>query len=226
MARTDELIKQDIVDQLILDDSVDASKVSVEVSNGTATLRGEVPTYLTKTSAYDDAIGVIGVTGVRNQLVVRYPSTASVPTDEEMETRIHAKLSENPDIAVTDMEIEVGAGVVTLRGTVDAMWKKIHAEDIVSLEPGVVLIENHLAVVPERDLVDQEIARDIVTKLESKVAVDADDVNVRVRDGQVNLSGTVPSWLARNEAYSSALFTPGVVDVTNRLAVSGLARAW
>ena len=116
--------------------------------------------------------------------------------------------------------------MVTLRGTVDAMWKKIHAEDIVSLEPGVVLIENHLAVVPERDLVDQEIARDIVTKLESKVAVDADDVNVRVRDGQVNLSGTVPSWLARNEAHNSALFTRGVVDVTNRLVVSGLARAW
>ena len=38
MARMDELIKQDIIDQLVRDDRVDASKVSVEVSNGTVTV--------------------------------------------------------------------------------------------------------------------------------------------------------------------------------------------
>ena len=32
-----------MVDELIWDDRVDASKVSVEVSHGTGTLRGEVP---------------------------------------------------------------------------------------------------------------------------------------------------------------------------------------
>lgn len=226
MARTDELIKQDIVDQLTLDDSVDASNIGVEVSNGTATLRGEVPTYLAKISAFQDAVKVIGVTDVRNQLAVRYPSTIALPTDEEMKIDIQSKLARNPDIDIADLEIDVDAGVITLKGTVDAYWKKLHAEDIVTPEPGVVLIENHLAVVPSRDIVDKDIANDIVTKLESKAEVDADDVNVRVNNGDVTLTGTVPSWAARSEAFNSALFTPGVLNVTNRLAVSGLSRTW
>ncbi|MFO7783893.1 MAG: BON domain-containing protein [Thermodesulfobacteriota bacterium] len=67
MARTDERIKKDVVDELYWDDRVNASEVYVEVSNGTVTLRGEVPTYFSKTAAHDDALEILGVVSVRNQ---------------------------------------------------------------------------------------------------------------------------------------------------------------
>ena len=50
------------------------------------------------------------------------------------------------------MEVIVSAGRVTLRGTVDAYWKKNHAETLVADEPGVIFIENLLAVVPTGDI--------------------------------------------------------------------------
>jgi len=225
MARMDEEIKRDVVDELTWDDRVDASKVSVEVSNGTVTLRGEVPTYLASTAASNDAVGILGVVDVRNQLAVRYPAAVSIPTDEELGTEIRRKLAWNPDIDVLDMEVDVSAGVVTLRGTVDAYWKRLYAEELVSSEPGVVFINNHLAITPEKDIIDKDIANDIVRSLEARSAVYADDVNVRVRNGRVTLNGTVPSWPARQSAHDAAAFTPGVTGVDNRLLVSGVGAA-
>jgi osmotically-inducible protein OsmY len=120
------------------------------------------------------------------------------------------------------MEIDVSAGVVTMHGTVDTYWKKLYAEDLVASEPGVIFINNHLAITPAKDGIDKEIANDIVRSLEARAAVSADDVNVRVRNGHVTLTGTVPSWAARRSAHDAATFTAGVVDVENRILVSGI----
>ncbi len=222
MAKTDELIKRDIIDQLIRDDRIDASKINVEVSNGTVTLRGDVPTYFARSCAFDDALSVLGVTSVRNQLLVNYPPNIALPPDSEIADNIRGKLLENPDLNLLDIEVDVSAGHVTLKGTVNAYWKKLHAEDLVSDEPGVILIDNHLAVVPSDDILDKSIAEDIIDSLEAKATVDANDVNVRVKDGEVTLSGTVPSWIARRAADEAAFYTTGVVNVTNRLGVTGI----
>ncbi|MFO7728099.1 MAG: BON domain-containing protein [Desulfonatronovibrio sp.] len=217
MALMDEQIKKNVVDELYWDNRVDASKVTVEVNNGRVTLQGEVPTYLASTAAYDDALRILGVIGVDNMLVVRYPVGVTTPTDVEILSEIEKKLARNPDIDILDMDITVDSGEVTLRGTVDAYWKKLHAEDLVASEPGVLIINNHLAIVPAKDVIDQDIAGDIVRSIEARAAVSADDVNVEVLNGHVILTGTVPTWAAREAAYEAAIFTAGVIDVENRI---------
>jgi osmotically-inducible protein OsmY len=176
MARTDELIKKDIIDQLVRDNRVDASKITIEVNKGDVTLSGEVPTYFARSAAYEDVRNLMGVMDVKNELKVSYPSAISMPPDIEIRTSIGNRLSANPDIDLRDMEVVVDAGHVTLKGTVDAYWKKIHAEELVAAEPGVVLIENLLAVVPTGDFLDRAIADDIVDSLECNeyVSVGAD----------------------------------------------------
>jgi len=67
-----------------------------------------------------------------------------------------------------------------------------------------------------------EIANDIVRSLEARAAVSADDVNVRVRNGHVMLTGNVTSHAERRSANDAAAFTAGVVDVENRILVSGI----
>lgn len=222
MVRTDELIKQDVINQLVRDERVDASKVTVQVSYGTVILRFEVPSYFSKSSAYEDAMAILGVTEVNNELAVKYPPTITIPTDVEIEKSIKNRLAANVDIAPVDLEVIVSAGLVTLKGTVDSYWKKIHAEELVGTEPGVQEIENHLAVVPTANITDKVIAEDIVDSLESRAAVDADDVNVRVKEGQVTMTGAVPSWSARQAASEAAFYTAGVTDVTNHLTVTGV----
>lgn len=218
----DGLIKKDVIDQLVRDSRVDASKVSVEVNNGTVILNGEVPTYFSRSSAFEDARGILGVTDVINQLSVNYPAGVSVPVDSEIETNIENRFSSSPDIDPVDLEVIVNAGRVTLKGTVDAYWKKLHAEELTAIEPGVAMIENHLAVVPTDDIVDKAIAEDIINSLETKDGVDADDVTVRVKDGEVTLTGSVSTWTARKAADEATFYTAGVTNVTNRLSVASV----
>jgi osmotically-inducible protein OsmY len=221
MPQSDELIKEDVVEQLTWDDRVDASKVSVEVENGTVILRGEVPSYFTRTAAQNDALKCVGVRRVVNEILIRPPSEPSL-TDMEIENNITEKLFNNPDINLRDIEVVVSAGTVTLRGTVSAYWKKMHADDLVSDEPGVVFIENLLAVVPTKDFYDQEIAKEIISALDRTVNVDPDEITVKVEGGKVLMSGTVPNRAARQLANEAAWFTPGVINVEDHLSVSEL----
>ncbi|MFP4397431.1 MAG: BON domain-containing protein [Desulfonatronovibrio sp.] len=220
MSLMDEEIKKNVVFELYKDNRVDASNVSVEVNNGEVTLQGELPTYYAFTAAYNNTLKISGVTGVNNQLKVRYPVGTAMPTDAELLSAIESKLFRNPDINIADLNIQVQAGEVVLKGTVDAYWKKVHAEKLASSEPGVVVIKNHLAIVPTRDFVDQDIAEDIIRALESRSVVSANNINVKVSNGEVTLSGTVPDWSARQAAYESAAFTSGVVNVENNITIS------
>jgi osmotically-inducible protein OsmY len=219
MASLDELVKKAIVAQMVRDDRIDASRVNVEVDSGIATLRGEVPTYYARAAAFDAARDTMGVVNVINQLVVRYHADTLIPTDFEIENSVIQRLSANPDIDLVDMEVIVQDGVVTLKGSVDAYWKKLHAENIVANESGVKVIENHLAVVPTDNVVDKSIAQDIIDSLENRASVNADDVNVRVTDGYVTLTGFVPSWSARQASHEAAVYTAGVTGVENQLEI-------
>lgn len=226
MGRTEEQIKRDVVDQLYWDNRVDASDVTVEVSNGTVTLRGTVPSYFAATSALNDAWAVLGVTDVRNHVTVRYPGTVKLPTDEEIRTDALNVLARSPDIVISDLDVEVDAGRVTINGSVDSYWKRAHAEDLVGSCPGVISINNRLTIVPDRDFVDRDIANDIQTAIDRNALVAVDDVTVRVRDGLVTLSGTVPTYAARRAAYNAALFTAGVRGVNNNIAVTALTPSY
>jgi osmotically-inducible protein OsmY len=86
----------------------------------------------------------------------------------------------------------------------------------------MVFIGNHLAVVPTKGVIDQEIANDIVRSLEAKANVSAESVDVKVTNGKVTLTGTVANWTARRSVFESALYTAGVIEVDNRLAVTAL----
>jgi osmotically-inducible protein OsmY len=220
--RDDELIKQSVTYELARDTRIDASKIEVTVDNGRVTLSGTAPTYLGKSAVTEDALAILGVTEVDNLIVVTYPATVTVPTDAEIRDNVISKLAGNPDIDVIDLDVTVNAGVVTLKGTVDAYWKRTFVEDLVSFEAGVLLIENHVAVVPTDDVLDKIIAEDIVASLEERTIVDADDIEVSVSDGVVELTGAVPNWAARQAAVNAALYTAGVKMVNNNLVITGM----
>ena len=69
--RSDERIREDINERLTEADDLDASDLTVEVSNGVATLSGAVEERWMKHRAEDMADGCIGVRDVRNQIQVR-----------------------------------------------------------------------------------------------------------------------------------------------------------
>lgn len=219
--RTKDQIINDIKDQLVWDTRVVSTDVNVKVSeDGEATLSGTVPSFSAKRSAEADAWSVWGVTSVENNLKVKYPTTVTLPSDEEIKSNIENVLLWNAAIDSTAIEVSVEAGVATLEGTLDSFWKKLRAEELASDVVGVLSLINNLAVVPTESFVDEDIATDIVDSLQRKSAVNADNVNVRVENGTVTLSGTVPTFTAWSEAYDSARYTAGVTEVEDQLTIT------
>lgn len=216
---SNEDIKANVVDNLRWDSRVDATNVTVEVSDGTVTLKGNVPSFTALTAATNNAWNVVGVTDVDNQLIVEYPSAVTVPSDADIKKNIESILAWDNDIDVTEIDVSVSNGVVTLEGNVDAYWKLYHLERKADVM-GVINIVNKVAVVPTEDVLDEDIASDVEDALERNVSVDVDDVNVKVENGEVTLTGTVPSWNSYNSAENAAFYTLGVVAVDNQLVIN------
>lgn len=220
MNTTDEEVKRDVVDELYWDDSVDASDISVKVDRGVVTLSGTVPSRRVAGSALEDAERVYGVTDVQNRLEVRYPGTAPITDDVEIQSRIQNAFSLDPDIDSLDLRILVDEGVVTLEGSISALWKKFHAEDIASRQPGVLAVRNSMAVVPTKDVRDKEIAENILASLKRKRVLAEEDIDIRVKEGVVELTGIVPSWIARRVVNETARYTPGVIHTVDKMGVA------
>jgi len=66
--RSDERIREDVSDRLSWDDHVDASDITVTVSEGEVTLEGSVPDRMSKRRSEDIAEDVMGVKDVHNRL--------------------------------------------------------------------------------------------------------------------------------------------------------------
>ncbi len=219
MTKTEESLKKRVVDQLYWDDRVNASDIKVEVHGSTVKLSGNVPSYRAREDAVLDAWTIDGVSGVENEIEVEFPTTYKVPTDDTIKTKIDNRLLWNTYIDSTDVDTKVNAGFVELEGSVDAYWKKIRAEQLASDVDGVIDIQNEIAVVPTESIVDKAIAEDITSALDRNLNVDVDDVNVRVKNGEVTLTGTVPSWSAYRSTINAAEFTAGVIEIEDNLKI-------
>ena len=222
MSVAEEKMKKDVIDELYCDPRVDASEVNVEIDGGKVTLNGTVPTYTSITAATEDAWNIEGVHAVINDIEVEIPTTEKVPTDDELQTNIETSFILSNDIDSSDIDVSVKAGVATLKGSVDAYWKKLKAEDIASSLSGIIAIINKLAIVPTEDYIDKDIADDIMDAITRNINVDAEAVDVRVEDGVVSLSGTVEDWNAYEAAMDAAKFTPGVIDIDDNLIIESL----
>lgn len=218
--RSDEEIKVDLAKQFNWDARIDASDISITVDDGEVELEGEVPSVTAQTAATNDAFLVDGVVSVENNLSVNFPTTKTVPTDEEIKDNVVAAFSFDSDLESYKIDVEVDEGWVTLEGTVDAYWEKVSAGNEALDVNGALGVTNNIAVVPTDSYLDENIAEDIVNALERNIHVKADDIDVKVEDGEATLTGTVATSTARNAAYDAALYTPGVISVNNRVIVS------
>jgi osmotically-inducible protein OsmY len=103
---------------------------------------------------------------------------------------------------------------------VDAYWKREKVNDVVINIKGVIDVENHLAVVPTKSILDKDIAKDIEAALKRNVYVNAENITVKVEDGIATLTGTLSSYYARSVAENAAAFTPGVIDVNDKVVLA------
>jgi len=215
----DSEIKRNIEEQLSWDDRINTSDIYVTVRECEVTLKGEVPSYVTMRAAVMDAMSIAGVCGVKNEMTVKYPKEAGLPSDEDIEVNILSVFASNPEYELSNVDVSVEGGTVTLMGKVDTYWKKRWAEEMISGIVGVVGIDNRLTVELSRDIGDSEIADSISGALERGLRNDARQIRVVVKDGVTTLSGSVPDWQLYGAVNNAALYASGVIDVKNKIKI-------
>jgi osmotically-inducible protein OsmY len=215
----EEIIKKRVVDQLFWDNRIDASNINVRVTGQTVTLTGSVPNYSTRIKAVENVCLVKDVIQVNDNLKIEPPPGHTTVPDETIQTNIRNWIQWNPNINSSNISVKVKKGVVFLEGTIDTYWKKVKTQTIAGEANGVLDIVNRLAVVPTLDIVDHDIAKNIIAALNRSFYVNIENFDVKVKKGRVTLKGYVRNWQALRTVLNTVENTTGVVDVTNRLQI-------
>ena len=216
--RSDARIRQDVRDQLVWDDRVDASTILVEVEDGFVTLSGTVRMVPERRAALSDARAVAGVHDMFNQLDV---AVAGEPeeTGTTTENALKNALDWTDAVDSSDVGVLYRNGTALLEGSVPSLWEKERVASLVGDIRGVDEVDNRLNVVPTEDVEDEAIAGRITDALTARLFLDAEDITVVVENGVVELTGSVDTPVERRLAYNVVVETEGVIAVEQNVTV-------
>ena len=116
------------------------------------------------------------------------------------------------------VKVTVNKGWVTLEGEVEWNFQRKFAEWTVRWLKGVKGVSNFIQLKPR--VPPTEIKRKIEEAFRRSAEIEANRITVEANGSEVVLSGTVPSWVEREEAERAAWAAPGVTKVDNRIIIS------
>jgi osmotically-inducible protein OsmY len=212
----DSVLRQDIIDELEFEPSIDAADIGVAVENGVATLTGHVPTYAQKATIEDVVRRVAGVKGIAQEIEVR-PFGANQTADDEIAKRALYMINWNTAVPKNAVQVKVQKGWVTLTGNVEWHYQKIAAGNAVRGLAGVSGVSNIIDLKPRVSVSD--VKKRIQDALKRNAEVEAKGIRIDVLDGIVTLEGRVKAWPERDAAERAAWSAPGVKAVVDRITV-------
>jgi osmotically-inducible protein OsmY len=142
-------------------------------------------------------------------------------TDGELREQVEDALDWEPSIDVSDVDVAVEGGVVTLHGDIGTYAEKQTAERVVLNVYGVEGVANDLTVRlgGELERSDTDIAQGAVHSMKWNTQVPGDCVTVAVSDGWVTLRGMVDWQYQKDAAESAVRSLAGVRGITNDITV-------
>ena len=213
----DKLIRQNVIDELDFEPSVDAAHIGVAVDKGIVTLTGHVGTYAQRVAAEKAVRKVRGVRGVIEEIQVRFAGETP-PRDEDLARRAVQMLDWSVTVPRNAGQVQVQGSWVTLSGKVDWQYQKEEAYRSIRRLAGVIGIINKVEVSPKSSM--PEIRSKIMAALKRNAELEADAIKVTVKDAKVILEGKVNAWHERRLAENAAWSAPGVRAVDDRLTLA------
>jgi len=207
-------LRENVVDELEYEPSIDAAHIGVAADKGLVTLTGHVASYAEKQAAIAAVRRVKGVRAIAEEIEVRYPYQKT--PDDEIAKRAIDILAWDTMVPSESIQIMVHDGWVTLTGSVDWHYQKKHAEEDVRRLSGVRGVTNAVEIKPS--VQPEDIKRKIEEALKRHAEIEASAIRVTVRErNKVLLEGKVGSWDERNAVENAAWSAPGVKSVEDRM---------
>ena len=210
-------LRKDVLEELEWDPSIDARSIGVAVEDGIVALTGHVESYAAKTTAERIVKRVHGVTGVANDVEVKLASGAARDDVDIARSAVKA-LEWNVSVPRNRVKVAVTKGWVTLDGNVEWYYQKRAAEDAIVVLAGVRGVTNGITVA-SRQVRVEDVKGKIEAALKRNAEIDAKKITVQASDGKVTLTGTVRSWIERQDAVSAAWSAPGVMNVVDQIRI-------
>jgi osmotically-inducible protein OsmY len=213
---SDLALRQDVLDELEFEPSVNAAHIGVTANHGVVTLTGFVTSYAEKTMAERAARRVKGVKAIAEEIEVRLPSDLK-RADDEVAARAIDILKWQVGVPAERIKVKVEKGVVTLTGDVDWQFQKTEADHVVHKLSGVAGVLNQIRVASPVHAI--EVKEKIEKALQRSAELEASRITVETEGGRVILKGKVHAWYERDIAERAAWSAPGVTEVVDRLTI-------
>ena len=213
----DKQLRQNVIDELDFEPSIESADIGVAAENGIVTLTGHVPTYAQKLAAERAVWRVKGVKAIAQEIEVRIPGDKK-QNDDEIAQRAVSILAWNAAVPRDAVHLKVQHGWVTLSGQVDWNYQREAAENAIRKLSGVAGVINDITLKPSVQATD--VKQRITDALKRHAEVEAAKVQVNVREGgTVALEGEVDNWDERQAVLNAAWSAPGVRSVDDRLRI-------
>ena len=211
-------LRQNVLDELEFEPSINAAHVGVALEGGVVTLSGHVSSFAAKAAAVAAARRVRGVRAVADEIAVRFPSDRKL-SDDEVAKRAIDILAWDERVPNASIQVVVRHGLLTLAGKVNWYYQRSAAEEDVKKLSGVRGVVNDIEIRPHANA--EDIKRKIEAALKRHAAVEADRIRIVVRNNDtVVLEGNVDSWEEKSAARVAAWSAAGVRMVEDHLAIS------
>ena len=145
----DDRIEESFKDSYTYRTQLKDADVSIDSENGVVTLKGDVENIDQKTLAEDTVRGLPGVTTVNNQLKVK--SDPKESSDDWIALKVRSSLLYHRNVSLTDTDVKVMNGNVTLTGTAESAAEKSLAGEYAANVKGVRNVDNRIVVVADAD---------------------------------------------------------------------------
>ncbi len=209
-------LRQQIIDELEFEPSIDAAHIGVAVNDGIVTLTGNVKSYAEKVAAERCVQAIRGVRAIAQEIEVRFPEDKKT-ADEEIARRALDIIAWDTTIPDEKVKVKIHKGWVTLSGEVEWQYQKTAAENAVRKLTGVTGVTNLIMIRPRIDV--SNIKSRIENALKRSAEVEADRIRVNVSGSKVILEGKVSAWHERGVAERAAWAAPGVTAVEDHLTI-------
>ncbi|MBX4958191.1 BON domain-containing protein [Rhizobium lentis] len=212
----DITLRQNIIDELDFEPSIDAANIGISVEDGIVTVTGHVSSYSEKETAERVVKRIKGVRGIAQEIEVRIFGNHET-SDDDIARRAVNMLDWNVSVPKGAIQVKVQKGWVTLTGKAEWQYQKNAAADAVRNLAGVVGLSNLIEISPSVSAAD--VKKRIEDAFKRDAELESQGIRVEVSGGSVTLKGKVHTWSERRAAERAAWSAPGIKTLNDQIAI-------